>query len=175
MDRFVYQSASSRVVFAVGTLSELPAELEHLSIAPALLLTMPPREKQGCEIAALIERLGDFPEADLPVDGDKIVALRLNIDHGDTADIADGECKTPPLSSREFEPAFSCRQMAKDLDLVLAAGRSVGVPLNLAAQAHGTCGSLVAQGDGESDFIATVRIATVRHVERLSGLDGPKL
>jgi len=31
-------------------------------------------------------------------------------------------------------------------------------------------GSLVAQGDGESDFIATVR-----HVERLSGLGEPKL
>jgi 3-hydroxyisobutyrate dehydrogenase-like beta-hydroxyacid dehydrogenase len=78
--------------------------------------------------------------------------------------------KTPPLATRNFASTFSCRQMAKDLDLILAAGHSVGVPLQLAAQVRETYGSLVAQGDGEADFIATVR-----HVERLSGLDEPKL
>jgi len=78
--------------------------------------------------------------------------------------------KTAPLRTRNFDSTFSCRQMAKDLDLILAAGHSVGVPLQLAAQMRETYGSLVAQGDGETDFIATVQ-----HIERLSGLDDPKL
>jgi len=78
--------------------------------------------------------------------------------------------KTAPLRARDFESTFSCRQMAKDLDLILGAGHAVGVPLQLAAQVRETYGSLIAQGDGETDFIATVR-----HVERLSGLGEPKL
>lgn len=78
--------------------------------------------------------------------------------------------KTAPLRSRDFVSTFSCRQMAKDLDLILAAGHGVGVPLQLAAQVRETYGALVAQGDGDSDFIATVR-----HVERLAGLDEPKV
>ena len=78
--------------------------------------------------------------------------------------------KTAPLRTRNFDSTFSCRQMAKDLDLILSAGHSVGVPLQLAAQMRETYGSLVARGDGEIDFIATVQ-----HIERLSGLDDPKL
>lgn len=78
--------------------------------------------------------------------------------------------KTAPLRTRDFESTFSCRQMAKDLDLILGAGHAVGVPLQLAAQVRETYGALVAQGDGETDFIATVK-----HLERLSGLDEPKL
>jgi len=78
--------------------------------------------------------------------------------------------KTAPLRSRDFESTFSCKQMAKDLDLILGAGHAVGVPLHLAAQVRETYGSLVAQGDGDADFIATVK-----HLERLSGLGEPKL
>lgn len=78
--------------------------------------------------------------------------------------------KTAPLRTRDFESTFSCKQMAKDLDLILGAGHAVGVPLQLAAQVRETYGSLVAQGDGEADFIATVK-----HLERLSGLGEPKL
>ena len=76
--------------------------------------------------------------------------------------------KTPPLAKRDFESTFSCRQMAKDLDLILGAGHSAGVPLQLAAQVRETYGSLIAQGDGDADYIATVR-----HLERLSGLGDP--
>jgi 3-hydroxyisobutyrate dehydrogenase-like beta-hydroxyacid dehydrogenase len=78
--------------------------------------------------------------------------------------------KTAPLRTRDFESSFSCKQMAKDLDLILGAGHAVGVPLQLAAQVRETYGALVAQGDGETDFIATVK-----HLERLSGLGEPKL
>ncbi len=78
--------------------------------------------------------------------------------------------KTVPLRNRDFESTFSCRQMAKDLDLILAAGRAVGVPLQLAAQVRETYAALIAQGDGEADFISTVR-----HVERLAALGEPEL
>jgi 3-hydroxyisobutyrate dehydrogenase-like beta-hydroxyacid dehydrogenase len=78
--------------------------------------------------------------------------------------------KTVPLRSRDFESTFSCRQMAKDLDLILQAGHAVGVPLQLAAQVRETYGALITLGDGEADFISTVR-----HVERLSGLGEPEL
>ena len=78
--------------------------------------------------------------------------------------------KTAPLRNRDFESTFSCKQMAKDLDLILGAGHAVGVPLHLAAQVRETYGSLVAQGNGDADFIATVK-----HLERLSGLGEPKL
>ncbi|MGY4487051.1 3-hydroxyisobutyrate dehydrogenase-like beta-hydroxyacid dehydrogenase [Bradyrhizobium sp. LM3.2] len=63
--------------------------------------------------------------------------------------------KTAPLRNRDFDSTFSCKQMAKDLDLILGAGHAVGVPLQLAAQVRETYGSLVAQGDGDTDFIAT--------------------
>ncbi len=78
--------------------------------------------------------------------------------------------KTVPLRNRDFESTFSCRQMAKDLDLILAAGHAVGVPLQLAAQVRETYAALIAQGDGEADFISTVR-----HVERLAALGEPEL
>lgn len=78
--------------------------------------------------------------------------------------------KTPPLAKRDFESTFSCRQMAKDLDLILGAGHSAGVPLQLAAQLRETYASLIAQGDGDADYIATVL-----HQERLSGLGDPNL
>ncbi|TFV41676.1 NAD(P)-dependent oxidoreductase [Bradyrhizobium frederickii] len=78
--------------------------------------------------------------------------------------------KTAPLRTRDFASTFSCKQMAKDLDLILGAGHAVGVPLQLAAQVRETYGALVAQGDGDTDFIATVK-----HLERLSGLGEPEL
>jgi 3-hydroxyisobutyrate dehydrogenase-like beta-hydroxyacid dehydrogenase len=78
--------------------------------------------------------------------------------------------KTPPLAKRDFESTFSCRQMAKDLDLILGVGHSIGVPLQLAAQLRETYSSLIAQGDGDADYIATVL-----HQERLSGLGDPEL
>jgi len=77
---------------------------------------------------------------------------------------------SPPLATRNFESTFSCRQMAKDLDLILGAAHAVSVPLQLAAQVRETYGSLIAQGEGETDFIATVP-----HLERLSGLGEPEL
>ena len=73
--------------------------------------------------------------------------------------------KTPPLKAGDYSSTFSCRQMAKDLDLLLDTARADSVPAPLAAQLRETYSALIATGDGETDFIATVPFAA-----RLAGL-----
>jgi 3-hydroxyisobutyrate dehydrogenase-like beta-hydroxyacid dehydrogenase len=67
--------------------------------------------------------------------------------------------KAPPLKAHDFGATFSCRQMAKDLDLILGAARAADVPAPLAAQQREAYSALIANGDGDADFIATVRYA----------------
>lgn len=76
--------------------------------------------------------------------------------------------KAASLSGRDFTSTFSCRQMAKDLDLILAAGHASAVPVPLAAQVRETYGALIGRGLAEDDFISTVRLS-----EWLAGLDEP--
>jgi 3-hydroxyisobutyrate dehydrogenase-like beta-hydroxyacid dehydrogenase len=76
--------------------------------------------------------------------------------------------KVGPLAERDFTSTFSCHQMVKDLDLVLAAARGVGVPMPMTAMTRETYAAIVSMGDGDDDFIAPVR-----HVERLAGLGEP--
>ncbi len=78
--------------------------------------------------------------------------------------------KVPPLAARDFSSTFSCRQMAKDLDLILGAAHGTHVSTPLAAQMRETYSALIAQGEGDTDFIATVL-----HAERLAGLQEPDL
>jgi 3-hydroxyisobutyrate dehydrogenase-like beta-hydroxyacid dehydrogenase len=74
--------------------------------------------------------------------------------------------KVPPLKQDDYTSTFSCRQMAKDLDLMLAAAHDAAVPAPLAALVRETYSALIAAGEGETDFIATVR-----HAARQAGLD----
>jgi 3-hydroxyisobutyrate dehydrogenase-like beta-hydroxyacid dehydrogenase len=73
--------------------------------------------------------------------------------------------KAPPLKAGDYSSTFSCRQMAKDLDLILAAARGADMPAPLAAQQRESYSALIASGEGDDDFIATVR-----HAARLAGL-----
>jgi 3-hydroxyisobutyrate dehydrogenase-like beta-hydroxyacid dehydrogenase len=73
--------------------------------------------------------------------------------------------KTPPLKAGDYSSTFSCNQMAKDLDLLLDTARASAVPAPLAAQLRETYSALIAAGEGETDFIATVPFAA-----RLAGL-----
>jgi 3-hydroxyisobutyrate dehydrogenase-like beta-hydroxyacid dehydrogenase len=73
--------------------------------------------------------------------------------------------KLPPLKARDYASTFSCRQMVKDLDLILGACGQYGAPAPLAAQMRQMYGALVATGSGDDDYIATVRMA-----ERMAGL-----
>jgi 3-hydroxyisobutyrate dehydrogenase-like beta-hydroxyacid dehydrogenase len=76
--------------------------------------------------------------------------------------------KLGPLAARDFSPTFSCRQLVKDLDLILGAAGRENVPVPLAGLMRQTYAALMAEGEAENDFIAVVR-----HVERLSGLTDP--
>lgn len=73
--------------------------------------------------------------------------------------------KVPPLKARDYGSTFSGHQMIKDLDLILGEGARSGVPLGLTAQIRQLYGAVVAQGDGDLDYISTVRL-----LERLSGI-----
>lgn len=73
--------------------------------------------------------------------------------------------KCAPMHERDFTSTFSGRQMAKDLDLILECTRTAGVPTPLAAQMREMYTAIISAGDGDDDYIATIR-----HQERLAGL-----
>jgi 3-hydroxyisobutyrate dehydrogenase-like beta-hydroxyacid dehydrogenase len=73
--------------------------------------------------------------------------------------------KEQMLKDRDFTPAFSAKQMAKDFDLILEAGRQGNVPLSIAAQTRQNWSSMIATGRGEKDFFGYVEL-----LEELSGL-----
>ena len=73
--------------------------------------------------------------------------------------------KVPPLLERDYRSTFSGLQMIKDLDLILGEGARSGVPLALTAQVRQMYEAIRAQGEGELDYIATVRL-----IERMAGL-----
>lgn len=74
--------------------------------------------------------------------------------------------KIPPLKLNDYTSTFSCRQMAKDLDLVLGACRQTATPAPLGAMMREIYSTLVATGEGDADFIATVRLT-----RRLAGIE----
>ncbi len=76
--------------------------------------------------------------------------------------------KVRPLAQRDFAPAFTAKQLVKDLDLILDAAGEVGVPAPLAAVLRQSYSAILAAGEGEADFMTIVR-----HVERLAGLGEP--
>jgi 3-hydroxyisobutyrate dehydrogenase-like beta-hydroxyacid dehydrogenase len=73
--------------------------------------------------------------------------------------------KSPPLKAGDYSPTFTCRQMAKDLDLALGAAHTNEVAAPFAALMRETYSALIATGEADSDFIAAVR-----HAARLAGL-----
>lgn len=77
--------------------------------------------------------------------------------------------KAGPLAARDFSPMFTARQFIKDLDLIVDAAGSVLVPVPLAAMLRQSYSAILAEGEGDEDFITVVR-----HIERLSGLGEPE-
>src|SRR5271165_2948584 len=69
------------------------------------------------------------------------------------------------LKAADYNPTFSGRQMAKDLDLILSAANATGVATPLAAFMRTEFAALCARGEIDQDFIAVVKVA-----ERLAGL-----
>ncbi|OYX90511.1 MAG: dehydrogenase [Azorhizobium sp. 32-67-21] len=78
--------------------------------------------------------------------------------------------KAASLATRDFSSSFSCRQMAKDLDLIVGAGQAAEMSMPIASLTREIYGALIGRGEGEADFSATVRLA-----EWLAGLGEPDL
>jgi 3-hydroxyisobutyrate dehydrogenase-like beta-hydroxyacid dehydrogenase len=76
--------------------------------------------------------------------------------------------KLAPLLARDFAPAFTTRQMIKDMGLVAEACALSGVPAPLAGLVLERYRAQEAAGMGEDDFFAAVRL-----VERAAGLAEP--
>jgi 3-hydroxyisobutyrate dehydrogenase len=73
--------------------------------------------------------------------------------------------KVPPLKKRDYASTFSGMQMIKDLDLILGEAAAVGMPATYAALTRQIYGAIAARGEGELDYISTVR-----YMERQGGI-----
>lgn len=73
--------------------------------------------------------------------------------------------KIPPLRERKYDPAFSTKLMAKDLDLALSVGKQLGVCTPSTALTKQMLEANIAKGHGEKDFAMLVKLT-----EELSGL-----
>jgi 3-hydroxyisobutyrate dehydrogenase len=76
------------------------------------------------------------------------------------------KAKSVELEKRDFTPTFTCVQMQKDIDLILGAGKELGVAMPVTAVVAQLMQSCIGMGDADDDYIATVKL-----IERLSGLD----
>ncbi len=72
--------------------------------------------------------------------------------------------KEKTLKERDFTPAFSAEQMAKDFDLILQAGRSANVPLTMTAQTREHWSTMISMGRGEQDYFGYADL-----LEKLAG------
>lgn len=66
--------------------------------------------------------------------------------------------KAPAYVNLDFKPTFTPVLLRKDLDLGLAAGRAMEVPLPLAAQVREILQSMIGQGYGDCDFAALLEV-----------------
>jgi 3-hydroxyisobutyrate dehydrogenase len=71
------------------------------------------------------------------------------------------------LGERDFSPTFTVHQMLKDIGLIMQAGADLHVPLTQTSQTQQWMQAALAQGDGELDYAAILRV-----VERAAGLSG---
>ncbi len=73
--------------------------------------------------------------------------------------------KEQTLKNRDYSPAFTAKQMAKDFDLMLEAGRAGNVPLTMTAMTRQNWSAMIATGRGDQDFFGYVDL-----LEELAGL-----
>ncbi len=69
------------------------------------------------------------------------------------------------LKDRNFAPAFTAAQMAKDFDIALSTGNANNVPMPITAIVRQFLGTMKATGKGDLDFFALVTL-----MEELAGL-----
>lgn len=73
--------------------------------------------------------------------------------------------KAALLKSRNYAPAFTVSQMAKDFDIMMDAGRAKNVPMPMTALVRQFWGAMMAQEKGEQDFFSLVSL-----LEDLAGI-----
>ena len=73
--------------------------------------------------------------------------------------------KAQTLKSRNFAPAFTIDQMAKDFDIALDTGKAVNVPMPITAMTRQFLGAMKAKGKGNFDFFGLVTL-----MEDLAGI-----
>jgi 3-hydroxyisobutyrate dehydrogenase-like beta-hydroxyacid dehydrogenase len=73
--------------------------------------------------------------------------------------------KAQLLKSRNYAPAFTIEQMAKDFDIALETGRATNVPMPVTALARQFFGAMKAKGKGGLDFFGLVTL-----LEDLAGI-----
>jgi 3-hydroxyisobutyrate dehydrogenase-like beta-hydroxyacid dehydrogenase len=73
--------------------------------------------------------------------------------------------KAQMLKSRNFTPAFTIDQIAKDFDIALETGKAANVPMPITALARQFFGALKAKGKGNLDFFGLVTL-----LEELAGI-----
>jgi len=73
--------------------------------------------------------------------------------------------KAQILKDRNFTPAFTADQIAKDFDIALDTGRALSVPMPITSLARQFFGAMKARGKGELDFFGLVTL-----MEDLAGI-----
>ena len=73
--------------------------------------------------------------------------------------------KTQMLKSRDFTPAFTINQMAKDFDMALDTGRALDIPLPITGLVRQFFGGMKAKGKGELDFFGLITL-----MEEIAGI-----
>ena len=81
------------------------------------------------------------------------------------------KAKSVQLAVRDFTPTFTIEQMIKDLDLILGEGLAHQVPLQQTAMTRALMQSALAQGFGQDDYAAIIRVVE-REASLHSGPDG---
>lgn len=66
--------------------------------------------------------------------------------------------KVQPLKDRNFAPAFTVAQMAKDFDIILDTGRAMDIPMPITSMVRQFFGVMKARGAGELDYFALVTL-----------------
>ena len=74
--------------------------------------------------------------------------------------------KAQALKDRNFTPAFTAAQMAKDFDIALETARSMDLPMPTTSMMRQNLSAMKANGKGELDFFAYVTL-----LEQMAGLD----
>jgi 3-hydroxyisobutyrate dehydrogenase-like beta-hydroxyacid dehydrogenase len=73
--------------------------------------------------------------------------------------------KAALLKSRNYAPAFTAAQMAKDFDIMIEAGRSKNVPMPMTALIRQFWSTMMATGKGNQDFFSLVQV-----LEEMAGM-----